>query len=95
MDSSQGYYLHPFKLDGFLASSPIALAERSFSALEIVKYIAKDFDGVHLSQYLEDKDGQLLARFNDCWKAYGDGIVLNCIDQILALLLPPWLLWQK
>jgi hypothetical protein len=57
-----------------------------------VKYVANDFGGVHLSRYLEDKDDQLLARFNDCWKVDGDRIVLSCIDQIsratLATLAP-------
>jgi hypothetical protein len=82
----------PGQAGGFLASSPLALAGRSFSVQEIVKYVANDFGGVHLSQYLEDKDDQLLARFNDCWKVDGDGIVLSCIDQIarttLAALAP-------
>jgi len=82
VDFPPGYFLHPFTLDGFLASSPLALAGRSFSVLEIVKYVANDFGGVHLSQYLEDKDDQLLARFNDHSKVAGDGMVLHCIDQI-------------
>ena len=64
-DQPPGYYLHPFKLDGFLASSPEALAGKSMTVLEIVGYVANDFGGVHLPSHLKDKDVQLIARFND------------------------------
>lgn len=77
-----GYYLHPYKIDGFLASSQIVIAGQSFSVREIVKHVANHFGGVHLSPYLQNEDDQLLARFNDSLKVGDDGAVLNRIDQI-------------
>lgn len=82
-----GYYLHPYKIDGFLASSQMILAGQSFSVREIVKYVANDFGGVHLSPYLKDEDDLLLARFNDTLKVGDDGVVLNRIDQISRITL--------
>ena len=79
------YYLHPHKLDGFLAYSPMLLAGRSFSVREIVKYVANEFGGVHLSPYLKGEDDQLLARFNDTLNVGGDGVVLNRIEEIARI----------
>ena len=82
-----GYYLHPYKIDGFLSSSPMLLAGRCFSVLDIVKYVANQFGGVHLSPYLKDEDDQLLARFNDSLKVGDDGVVLSQVDQIARITL--------
>lgn len=82
-----GYYLHPYKIGGFLASSQMMLAGQGFSVREIVKYVANHYGGVHLSPYLQDEDDQLLARFNDSVNVGGDGIVLNRIDQIARITL--------
>ncbi len=77
-----GFYLHPYKTDGFLSSSPMTLADRRFSVREIVRYTANEFGGVHLSPYLKDEGSQVLARFNDFLNVNGDGVLLNRIDQI-------------
>lgn len=82
-----GYYIHPYKIGGFLASSPVILAGRTFKVVEIVKYVANNFGGVHLSPYLKEEDDQLLARFNDTLKVGSDGVVLNQIDQISRITL--------
>lgn len=81
-DFPPGFYHHPYKLEGFLSSSQMVLADRRFTVLEIVKYVANEFGGVHLSPHLKEEDDQLLARFNDALKVSGDGVVLNRIDQI-------------
>lgn len=81
-DFPPGFYLHPYKIDGYLASSPMTLADRRFTILEIVKYVANEFGGVHLSPYLKEEDDQLLARFNDSLTVGGNGVALNRIDQI-------------
>ena len=77
-----GYYLHPHKIDGFLASSPMTLAGRVFIVKEIVKYVANSFGGVHLSPYLVDEDHQLLARFNETIIVNDSGVLLDQIDRI-------------
>ena len=82
-----GYYIHPYKIDGFLASSQMVLAGRAFTVIEVVKYVANEFGGVHLSPYLKDEDDQLLARFNDTLKVGDDGVVLNRIDQVARITL--------
>lgn len=82
-----GYYIRPYKIDGFLASSQMVLAGRAFSVIEVVKYVANEFGGVHLSPYLKDEDDQLLARFNDTLKVGDDGVVLNRIDQVSRITL--------
>lgn len=61
-DYPTGLLPHPLRLDGFLASSPVALAGKSLSVLEIVRYVANDFGSVHLSRYLRDEYNRLLAR---------------------------------
>jgi len=82
-----GYYLHPYPIQGFLAYSPMILAGKKFSVRQIVKYVANDFGGVHLSPYLEPEDKQLLARFNASLSVGNDGVVLNRIDQISRITL--------
>jgi hypothetical protein len=77
-----GAYHVLLKLDGYLAHSPMLLGGKSFTVREIVKYVANEFGGVHLSPYLKDEDDQLLARFNNFLQVGNDGVVLNCIQQI-------------
>lgn len=86
-DFPPGYYLHPYKLDGFLSTSPMTLADRRFTVLEIIKYVANEFGGVHLSPYLRDEDDQLLARFNDTLSVGGDGVVLSQVERIARIAL--------
>jgi hypothetical protein len=82
-----GYYHHPFKLDGYMGYSPMTLSDRSFTVIEIVKYVANQFGGVHLAPYLKDEDDQLLARFNEKLKIGNEGVVLNRIDEIAKVTL--------
>lgn len=77
-----GAFHVPLRLDGYLAYSPMLLGGRSFTVREIIKYVANEFGGVHLSPYLKDEDDQLLARFNHFLQVGNDGVVLNCIQQI-------------
>ena len=82
-----GHYLHPHNIDGYLAHSQIILADRNFSVREIIKYVANQFGGVHLSPYLKEEDDQLLARFNHVVRVGNDGIVLNCVNEIAQVTL--------
>ena len=77
-----GFYLHPFKIDEYLSYSPISLAGQEVSVLEIVKYVANQFGGVHLAPSLQGESNLLIARFNNIFRIGGDGIVLGQIDQI-------------
>lgn len=70
------------RLDGYLSSSPLLYSGKSFTVREIVKYVANEFGGVHLSPYLKEEDDQLLARFNQFLQVGNDGAVLSCIQQI-------------
>ena len=84
-----GYYFHPYKIDGYMNYSPMTLSDRSFKVIEIVKYVANEFGGVHLSPYLKDEDDQLLAMFNDTLKVGGSGVVLNQIARVTLHALAP------
>ncbi len=86
-DFPPGYYLEPCRIDSFLAYSPINLSDREFSVREIVKYVANQFGGVHLSPCIKDEDDQILARFNDWLKVGNDGVVLKMVDQITNMTL--------
>lgn len=70
------------RLDSYLSSSPLHYGGKSFTVREIVKYVANEFGGVHLSPYLKEEDDQLLARFNQFLQVGNDGAVLACIQSI-------------
>lgn len=81
------YYLHPYKLDGYMSSTVMILSDKSFTVKDVVQYVANQFGGVHLAPHLDKHDDQLLARFNDSLKVGSDGIVLNRINQIANITL--------
>lgn len=77
-----GTYPHPAKLGDYLKYSPMNLAGRKYTVLEIIRYVANDFGGVHLSPSLNDEGAQIAARFNSQLKVGNDGSVLFMVDQI-------------
>lgn len=82
-----GYYLHPHRLSGFLNYCPLNLAGNPIKVIEIVKYIANVYGGVHLAPSLEEENEKLLQRFQDSVKIGSSGIVLKALDNIVDITL--------
>jgi len=77
-----GTFPSPAKLEVYLKSIPMVLADKKFTVREIIKYVANDFGGVHLSPKLDDEGAQLAARFNSQFKVGNSGMVLSMVDDI-------------
>ena len=83
-DLPPDFYLHPLKINEFLSHSPITLAGQAISIIEIIKYVANQYGGVHLAPSLQGETNLLIARFDSIFRVAGGGggIVLAQIDQI-------------